>query len=144
MQEAEFDLRDHKEVEAYLRKVGFSKRRFLRISKTLFDPQGLLTPIHQAFNILFREVLLYHPGHYKWDTHIESEFIGPFCQIVESLFYAKRNLKVRRSVCPPLATKNVQTTVINIMDGSMVGGAIALTYLHHEYQLYEVEGTQVD
>ena len=74
---AKFDLRTHEEVESYLRKVGFTKRRFLRVSKTLFDPLGLLTPIHQDFNMLFWEILLYHPGHYKWDMHFKAEFIPP-------------------------------------------------------------------
>ena len=116
----------------------------MAVSKTLYDPQGLLIPIHQAFNMLFREILIYHPGHYKWDTHLDSNFIEPLCQIVESLFYAKKYIKVRCSVCLPISTKNVLPTVTNIIDGSMSGGPISLTYLHHEYQMDELQGTHVD
>ena len=45
VKKAEFDLKIHKQVEEYLKKKGFTKSTFLAVSKTLFDPQGLLQKI---------------------------------------------------------------------------------------------------
>ena len=94
--------------------------------------------------MLFKEILLYHPGHWKWDSHLDDCFISTFCQLVESLYFAKHHIKIKLSICPPVEPKDLQTTVINLMDGSMAGGSIGLSYLHHEYCLEGTEDIQVD
>ena len=144
VKKATFDLKDHHEVESYLKEKGLTKRMYLGISKSLFDPQGLLIPITQAFNMLFRQILEQHPAHWKWDQYLDNRFIPPFCQLIESLFYAKEHIRINRNLCPPLNATNITTTVIHVFDGSMVGGSIGLSYIHHEYTLDQGNEVHVD
>ena len=95
IKKAEFDIKDHNQVKGHLRKYGLTKRMYLKVSKSLFDPMGLLTPISQSFNLLFREILMGHSSNNKWDTKLDTEYITPFCELMKSLFYVKNNFKVR-------------------------------------------------
>ena len=78
IKKAEFDLKDHNQVEGHLRKYGLTRRTYLKVYKSLFDPMGLLTPISQSFNLLFQEIIMGHSCNHEWDTKLDAEYIMPF------------------------------------------------------------------